>query len=165
MVPNKLIEYQYFSFTSHVGALAQRCIRRFRDAAVLVGVDLSQWPMIENWASHRITFYDMRSFWDVICEKYNKEIYDPQLILSFPTSEIAIFPYERVGEEDLFSQFVYWKLWPIIVSDNDCVRNLIRVIEYIPSKNPARAAECLVNYVEEMNFCIKMKPDTHDYFE
>ncbi len=64
-----------------------------------------------------------------------------------------------------FNRFIYWRLWPIIASEKECVRNILRAIDFLPNSNQQRAADALVLYVEEMKFNIDMYNPSPGYFD
>ena len=157
--------HQRTGLVSYVGALAQTCIRRFRDSALLVGADLEQWPMMKNAYSERIDLVRLAPFWTKVCDRYNREIYEPQLSLSLPSKELLRLKEEKVREEDVFSRFIHWRLWPIIASENECVRNVLRAVGFLPSQSPLCAADALAYFVEEMSFHASMYRPDPGYFE
>jgi hypothetical protein len=165
MIPERLIQHQHFSFESYVGSLARTCIRRFRDAARLVEANLDHWPKLEKANSGRIYVYNLITFWERVCERYNRDVYDPQLILSLPGRELYHMAIEHVTEEAIFSQFVHWRLWPIIASENNCCRDVLRAIEALPTKDMKRTVSHLTDYVEDMEFSADICRPEPGYFE
>jgi hypothetical protein len=93
-------------------------------------------------------------FWGRVCERYNREIFDPQCDLWPP-----------LAMEEAFSQFVYWRLWPLMASENECVRNILRVAGSLPSRSSTQAAQALVMYMDELTFNVDMQPRNPGYFE
>ena len=49
--------------------------------------------------------------------------------------------------------------------EKECVRNILRAIDFLPNSNQQRAVDALVLYVEEMKFNIDMYNPSLGYFE
>ena len=154
MIPETLEVHQRTSLVAYVGSLYNTCVRRFRTAALLVGADLRQWPAIDRYMSTTVSLAPFSPFWGRVCERYNREIFDPQWDL-WPPATI----------EEAFSQFVYWRLWPLIASENECVRNVLRVAESLPSKSKTQAAHALVVYIDDLTLDVDIEPRDPGYFE
>lgn len=165
MIPERLVHHQQHSFESYMAALVRTCIRRFRDAAYLVEANLDQWPKLEAANSGGIYVYYLIPFWERVCERYNRDVYDPQLKLSLPGREIYHFAVEHVTEEAIFSQFVHWRLWPIIASENSLCRDVLRAVEALPTKNIQRAVSHLTDYVDDMAFTSEIYRPEQGYVE
>jgi hypothetical protein len=154
MIPEALEVHQRTSLVAYVGSLYETCVRRFRTAALLVGADLRQWPAIDRHMSTTVNLAPFTFFWGRVCERYNREIFDPQCDLWPPAST-----------EEAFSQFVYWRLWPLMASENECVRNVLRVAGSLPSRSTSQAAQALSVYIDELTFHVDMQPRDPGYFE
>lgn len=166
MISIELQNDQSRGLVPYVGALAQTCIRRFRDSALLVGANLEQWPAIKESFSRRIDLTRLAPFWSHVCLRYNRDVYDPQQAISFVTEDDPIkFARESMREDMIFSRFIYWRLWPIIASENECVRNILRSVDFLPSQDPRRAVEALTFYIDEMAFSADIYRPDPGYFE
>lgn len=165
MIPLDLNTHQTASMVAYVGALAKTCVVRFRDSALLVGADLNQWPPIKEFFTRRIDLWRLVPFWTQVCFRYNRDVYDPQAAVSFAANDIKNVGREVTREDEAFSRFIHWQLWPIIASENECVRNVLRSVDFLPSKNPQRAVEALVLYIDEMAFSAEIYRPDPGYFE
>lgn len=165
MISLDLNAHQTASMVAYVGALAKTCVVRFRDSALLVGADLNQWPPINEFFTRRINLGRLVPFWTQVCFRYNRDVYDPQLAISFAANDIMNDGSEGIREDVIFTRFIYWRLWPIIASENECVRNVLRSVDFLPSQNPQRAVEALVLYIDEMAFSADIYRPDPGYFE
>lgn len=150
MIPPAFLEHQRAARVAYLGSLHERCVRRFRDAALLVGAELAQWPAVQNWPEHRAELGALGPFWTRVCERYNAGVYDPRPDLLRPDD----------APDDLFSRFVHWRLWPLLVSDNECTRNVLRATGSLPCRAPAAAGRALAAAMDAWLLHVEMRrPD------
>jgi len=148
-----LREHQRSSAASYLFALHECCRRRFRNAALLVGADTARWPGLDGLEKN--PSYDLRpllSFWTEVVERYNAELFDPQIDL-FRGPEAQL---------DRFSQFIHWRLWPVLAKENEVVRNVLRAAGSLPSKNRSRATSALVACITDLPFDLNCRIDPED---
>ena len=155
MIPEALEAHQATAMVAYVGALFQTCLRRFRDAALLVGADLRQWPAIERFMSTEVDLAPFSPLWERVCNRYNLDIYDPQCDLLLRSAPV----------EESFSRFIHWRLWPMVASENECVRNVLRAAGALPCKRDFDAVRALIVHIEGLTFKVEMKPLDPGYFE
>jgi len=155
MIPEGLEAHQATSMVAYVWALHQTCMRRFRGAAILVGADLRQWPAIENFMSTEVDLAPFSLFWGRVCEKYNHDVYDRQCDLLRRTAPA----------EESFSRFIHWRLWPMLASENECVRNMLRAAKALPCGREFDAVRALIVFIDGLTFEVDMKPPDPGYFE
>lgn len=111
-------------------------------AARLIGADPAQWPDLVQSAEAKIDLGLLWPFWLVLVDRYNQELFDPQMqLLGEPEPQLT-----------RFSQFIHWRVWPALTGDDECVRNVLRATRALPSRDRQRAAEALVGYAQEMPF-------------
>jgi len=146
MISDVLIYHQRVARLSYVNSLHELCARRFRDAAMLVGADLEQWPALRRWTEHRADLTHFDAAWKQVCDRYNAELYDPQLDL-----------FLKEPPDEVFSRFVHWRLWPVLASDNECARNVLRVAGTLPCHNPADAGAALSLALAEWPLQMRMQ--------
>lgn len=132
--------HQQAAAIPYLTALHDRCRRRFLQAARLVGADPAQWPHLAGaGVTTSIEMGPLLPFWSVLCDRYRAELFTPQSELFGPRE-----PHER------FSQFVHWRLWPLLASENECVRNVLRATGTIPARDRTGPAGALVLYMREL---------------
>lgn len=129
-------------------SLVVECVRKFRLACDLVGID---GPLLKKL---NIALYDdsfalepLQPAWEVICTRYRQEKFD--LNPNF-------FTDHREDSLNRWRQFRYWELFPALVSDNECVRNVLRATGLLPTRSvdnasPIAAGSALAHYLEEMS--------------
>ena len=148
MTLERLQEHQFASRLNYLHSLHDDCLQKFRSAALLVGADLTQWPHIDKFYDRTVNLSPLTRFWDTVCERYNREIFDSQRDL-FVEDEPTI----------LFSKFIYHRLWRALVSnrESEVTRNILRAVMTIPSNDHKLAASALVHHIREMQFNIQMR--------
>lgn len=131
-----------------------QCLRRFTDAARLVGADLAQWPSLPSpWSDVRIDLAPLLPFWRSVCERYNRDIHDGQLDLLRDSN----------APDVIFSEFIHWRLWPVVVSEHECVRNVLRAVGSLPSRDRLAASNALVAFIADLEFHAAMRPSEPSY--
>ena len=117
--------HQNHSWAAYLGALVDRCARKYKSAASLVGLDLSNYPKLYDYTAHRIDLRPLHEIWPLICVKYNRDIYDAQgeLFMGNP------------APENLFANYIHWRLWPALTEENEFVCNVLRTIDLLPCDN------------------------------
>ena len=129
-----LQRHQRESWIAYFGSLVDRCARRYRSAAALVSLDLSLYPKLHDYTAHRIDLYPLYDMWPLICSKYNRNVYDPQreLFIGNP------------APENLFANYIHWRLWPALTEENEFVRNTLRVVELLPFSDKKASLQALI---------------------
>jgi hypothetical protein len=155
MIPEALEIHERSSLVPYMSSLYDRCVSRFRNAALLVGADLRQWPAMDRYTSSSVDLAPFAVFWERVCKRYNCDVFDSQHDLLRKSADL----------QTAFSQFIHWRLWPLVASENECARNVLRVAESLPSKSKAQAARALVVYIDDLSFDVDMKPLDQGYFE
>jgi hypothetical protein len=144
----RLQEHQFVHRLNYLHYLHDDCLQKFRSAALLVGADLRQWPHIDRFYDRTVNLSPLTGFWDIVCERYNREIFDSQRDF-FVDDEPII----------LFSEFIYHRLWRVLVSnsESEMTRNILRAVMTIPSNDHKFAASALVHHIREMRFNVQMR--------
>jgi hypothetical protein len=145
----ELRRFQQDAAATFLFSLHERCRRRFTNAARLVGADLAQWPSLTViGAREPVDLSPLLPFWDTVRDRYMSEMFDSQMQL-FGRAE---------PQCDQFSQFIHWRLWPRMASEDECVRNVLRVTGSLPSRDPQGASYALITYIAELPFHLTMQP-------
>jgi hypothetical protein len=155
MIPDALETHQRTSLVPYISSLFTRCVARFRSAALLVGADMRQWPAIDRYMSTSVDLAPFADFWARVCNRYNRDVFGSQSDLWQKSADL----------ETEFSQFIHWRLWPLVASENECARNVLRIAGSLPSKSQEQAARALVVYIDDLTFDVDMKPLDPGYFE
>ena len=139
----QLQEHQFASRLNYLHSLHDDCLHKFRSAAMLVGADLKQWPNIDRFYDRTVNLSPLTGFWDVVCDRYNREIFNGQRDL-FVEDDPTI----------LFSNFIYYRLWKALVSnrESEVTRNILRAVKTLPSHDHKLAATALTHHIREMQF-------------
>jgi hypothetical protein len=148
MIPEAPKAHQATSMVAYVGSLYRTCLHRFRDAALLVGADLRQWPAIDAFMSTEVDLAPFSPFWGRVCDRYNCDICDPQRDLLRRSAPV----------EESFSQFIHWRLWRMLASENECVRNVLRGAGVLPCNHEFDAVRALIVYIDGLTFTVDMRP-------
>lgn len=123
--------------------LVQRCQQRFLRAADLVHL---RGPVIERirraTAGAGLDLTPLLPVWQLICERFRHERFDPQM---------PLFGHHNEEIVERWSQFLYGELFPILLREDECVRNVLRALELLPNQAPATAVAALCRHISEMN--------------
>jgi DNA-binding GntR family transcriptional regulator len=125
-----------------LSSLVDRCARRFVSAADLVGVKGREIERLRRSRYEGGTDLSrLLEGWDVLCTRYRRERYDAQASL-----------IEDHGDQETrrWSEFLYWELFPSLEQEDEFVRNVLRAVELLPSRSPARAAAAIRHHLQEI---------------
>ena len=155
MTREKLRQHQWDAKLLYLDALAQRCRRRFMEAAVLVGADVAQWPDLRRIGGPRVNcdVGHLIPFWDELCALYMAKFADLQLSMHELMENNSV---TKPDTEAVFSQWIYWQMWPRMTEDDGLVRAVLRAVRCLPSENPERAANYLSIYLENLDLDVWM---------
>ncbi|MBA1213925.1 hypothetical protein [Pseudomonas oryzihabitans] len=138
---HKLRQEQRAQAGNYISTIYKACVDRYLDAAGLLEVDA---PIIDKLHESRwetIDFMPLLDFYLRICERYNNELYSPQ---------IEIFEH---ASSDVFQRWSYYfnhNLVPVLVADNRAVRDILRVMKKLPCSYPKEAIAALISEVDNM---------------
>ncbi len=145
----ELRAHQQAAAIAYLTALHDRCRRRFLQAAWLVGADPAQWPhLADAGVTTSVELGALLPFWSVLCDRYRAKLFTPQSELFGP----------REPQIERFSQFVHWRLWPLLASENECVRNVLRATGTLPARDRTGPAGALVIYMRELRLAADIRP-------
>jgi hypothetical protein len=126
-----------------LSSLLENCIRRYLLAASLVEVS---GPIIERIRdakySGNIDLAPLFPAWNVICERYRGERFNPQATL---------FKEHGANELERWGQYLHWHLFPTLLRENEFVRNVLRVTGLLPCNSVNDSAFTLCHHVREMH--------------
>jgi hypothetical protein len=126
-----------------MSCLLQDCVRRFLAAAALVGLD---GPTIKRIQDARyegnLDLTPLCPIWNLICERYRNERFDPQESLFKEHSQDVL---ERWG------QFLHWELFPLFLRENEFVRNVLRAVGLLPCRSREQVVSTMCQYVSDMS--------------
>ncbi|HEX6899318.1 MAG TPA: hypothetical protein VF789_06370 [Thermoanaerobaculia bacterium] len=129
--------------------LAMLCRRRFLRSAYLVEMRSKVIDALRDLGQvERVDLSSLVPAWNVLCGRYLEEIYDPQGELFSAGSPQA----------DDWSRFVYHKLLPQVVRDDELVRNVLRALGALPCNSPQEAAAVLCQYFGELTLPSERPP-------
>jgi hypothetical protein len=145
----KLRAHQQAAAIAYLTALHDLCRRRFLQAARLVGADPAQWPhLAEAGVTTSVELGPLLPFWSVLSDRCRAELFTPQIELFGP----------REPQIERFSQFVHRCLWPLLASENECVRNVLRATGTLPARDRSGPAGALVIYMRELKLAADIRP-------
>lgn len=123
-------------------ALAMLCRRRFLRSADLLEMRSKVIETLRYLGyTERVDLSPLVPAWRVLCDRYLEEFYDPQRNLF--SGEIS----EQLVD---WSRFVYHRLLPQVVRDDELVRNVLRALGALPCKSSQEAAATLCHYFREV---------------
>ncbi len=126
-----------------LSSLLMDCMRRFLAAASLV--DLNG-PIVQRIRdakySGNVDLAPLFPAWDLICERYRRERFDPQATLF---KEHGADVLERWG------QFLHWELFPSLLRENEFVRNILRASGLLPCHSKDGSISAICHHITEMS--------------
>ncbi|QLQ05381.1 MAG: hypothetical protein HZY76_04250 [Anaerolineae bacterium] len=123
-------------------SLTMSCRRRFLLAADLIELRSPAVQRLHAFGqSERVDLTPLLPAWRCICERYLSSRYD---------SQISLFEDHRTQLATTWEQFVYHKLFPTLIRDNELVRNILRALGGLPCQSREQAASFVHQYVLEM---------------
>lgn len=134
---------QYADQRVDLSRMLEDCIRRFLRSAKLIGIDGPVFQTLRN--AERCLQRDLAPLypaWHVICERYRRERFDPQLYLFVDDREESIKRWGR---------FLYRELFPRLMIEDEFVRNVLRAVGLLPCRSMQQAVSALSYYLEEMS--------------
>jgi hypothetical protein len=140
----QFVRHQRETFRYAMSSLLQSCEIRYLDAARLLEVDGVVIDGIgEARARGQTDLSPLIPAWTVICSRYLSEVFSLQVDLFDPEDEKFIRPW---------SEFLYQRLFPVLVTHDGFVRDLLRVVDLLPCRSKADASASLVTELTEMTF-------------
>jgi hypothetical protein len=155
MTRDELIRTQRREIKREIYALAMLCRRRFLRSADLVGVRGAAIDRLRQVGlQDAVDLTPLFPAWQLLCDRYMAELYDPQLVLFADPETEALTAW---------LQFVYQKLFATLVREDEFVRNVLRALGSIPCQSPDQAAAAAVcQYLLEMPLPSKPPPWAHE---
>ncbi len=142
MTPEDFVRAQQEWAVPVLSSLIEKCLRRYLGAARLLELRGDLVEKLQKAASDGgADLSPLNSLWITICDRFGEEIYDPQLELFRDHDTVML---------DKWGVFLYQKLIPALCRDDECVRNVLRAVELLPSRSRHGAARALAHFVEEM---------------
>jgi hypothetical protein len=143
MKKEEFFDFQYEYGHSALSGLLRDCIRRFLAAARLVELDGPVFKTMRE-AEHKghVDIAPLYPAWEAICKRYLRERFDEQA---------GLFQDHRAESIERWGQFIYWELFPVVLLDDEFVRNVLRAAGLLPCTSKYRAAAALSNHLQEMN--------------
>lgn len=135
-----LRNYQTREMDRHLQSLVLACGDRFLEAAALLERDLDAWPKLSHYVLSEQPRHRLRDAWYIISDRYRREVLDHQLHL-FRDPEVQV-------KED-WDFFVYRTLQPRLVADDHVLRDVLRAVGALPSRNPEQAGQILQTILSE----------------
>lgn len=142
MTPEEFARAQQEWAMPVLSSLIEKCLRRYLRAANLLQLRDEQFEKLHKaiidggW-----DLSALNSLWQTVCDRFGEEVYDPQLEI-FRDHDTAML--EKWGE------FLHQRLLPALCREDECVRDVLRAVELLPSKSRHGAARALAHYVEDM---------------
>jgi len=125
-----------------LSSLVEKSLRRYLGAARLLELRGELVEKLQKAAfDGGCDLSPLDSLWHTVRDRFGEELYDPQLELYRDHDTVML---EKWGV------FLYQKLIPALCRDDECVRNVLRAVELLPSKSRHAAARALVHFVQEM---------------
>ena len=126
-----------------LSSLLDNCIRRFRLAGNLVGIDGPVFKKIcDAGYTGNIDLSPLYGAWEVICTRYRQERFDQQS---------SLFKDHKAESLELWGQFLHWELFPHLLQENEFVRNVLRAVGLLPCGSKHEAASALSHHLSEMS--------------
>lgn len=142
MTKSDLVRYQRERTAQELYNLAMQCRRRFLRSAELVGMRSNAIERLRQLGYEAVNLEPLFPAWRVICDRYISEYYDPQMdLFTEPDTQVQM----------AWSSFIYHKLFPALVREDELVRNVLRALDGLPCQSPKEAADSVRHYVSEMS--------------
>lgn len=143
MTCNELAQYQHDQTSGILYSLVMSCRERFLRSADLVQLRVPAVTELRQFgATERIDVSALIPAWQHLCARYLSECYDPQM---------SFFDDHRDRETTRWDQFAYSKLLPMLIGDDEVVRNVLRATGGLPCRARLEAAQCLDLYIGELS--------------
>jgi len=142
MTREELEQYQIEVASVQLGSLMHNCRSRYLQAADLVQLRIDDIDKLRDFGiMESVNLAPLIPSWDCICDRYLAERYDPQPTL-FEDHD------EQCKRE--WNEFVYWRLIPTLLRDDEFVRNVLRALGGLPCQSPPQAAASTRQYFQDM---------------
>jgi len=150
---DQFVDHQRDMFRYAVSSLLRDCVQRFLSAAYLLEVSGEVTDGIEKSRKGGTTnLTPLRPVWQMVCIRYREEQFSPQTDWLVGDEEQFVKPW---------SDFIYWRLFPVLLRSDRFVRNLLRAVGQLPCASVADAVAALMIEVTEMTLPNQRPP----YFE
>ena len=125
----------------NLGQLTHDCGNRLIDAAELLEINDSVVAEMREFFKGSYSVAPLYPFYEVICERYNNDVCDTQLELwADPSLDL----------KTRWAQYFHGSLIPLLVRNDECVRNILCVMRLLPCYSPELALDTLVNKAKSM---------------
>lgn len=123
-------------------ALAMLCRRRFLRPADVVGIRGAAIERLRQFGVHdAVNLEPLVPAWQVLCDRYLSERFDPQLgLFSDPDTEAAT----------AWGRLMYQQLFAELVREDEFERNVLRAHGCLLCQSPEQAAASVRKYLAEM---------------
>lgn len=142
MTPEEFARAQQEWAVPVLSTLIEKCLRRYLRAAGLLQLRDQQFEKLHKASiDGGWDLSSLKALWQTACDRFGEEVYDPQLELSRDHDTAML---------DKWGEFLYQRLLPALCREDECVRDVLRAVELLPSKSRHGAARALAHFVEEM---------------
>lgn len=134
--------YQSQYATQNLVSLVMTCRRKFLKAAHLLEVRNDVIDKLTSFGMDaRVDVAPLSGPFHVLAERYAEQFF---------TSQKHLFPLPGDAEDEKWSRYFYRILVPYLVTDDETVRNVLRAVYAIASRQPAQAVAALQQHFTEL---------------
>ncbi|SDT87155.1 hypothetical protein SAMN05216296_0094 [Pseudomonas pohangensis] len=127
---------------AYLHSLVMTCRRKFLCAAKLLELQSAAISRLRDFGlDGQINIWPLYSPYEVLSERYLELFYSPQL---------EIFRDRSNMQDEKWFKYFHHALIPTLIADDEIVRNVLRSVGGLPSKQPKDAAMALKHYFSEM---------------
>lgn len=140
---NALKQHQRHTAGRALGSLIIDSAHRVLDAALLLDIKTSVFEQLRTSINEKFYVNPLMPLYELICERYNNEIYNHQLEL---WADAASAPIER------WSRFYFHELKPQLVKCDESVKAILGVMQFYPCSSQQEALDALLYKAKNLYF-------------
>lgn len=127
---------------SALAGLVSSCRERFLQSARLLEIESPVIALLrERGDNEAAELGPLLPLWQVICNRYRTELYDPQITF-------FVDPATQVRDE--WQGFFHYRLLPRLLESDEFLRNVLRAVGWLPCESSTGAADALRQHAAEM---------------
>lgn len=134
-------KYQREGATANLFSLVMSCRRKFLNAARLLELNSQSIDRLSAFGvSTPIDLWPLLNPFIDLTERYVEHFFSPQ---------DNLFHTHMERQDEQWSKYFHQILVPHVLANDEAVRNILRAVRALPSKDPEKAALALSNYFKE----------------